>query len=163
MIVKKTKQLGNFKKGINLYVPRRRSSSAPSGIPVASTTSVVIAGGSSEANWHRGTYTKTSTEVTYTVDGEPRFKFTPSATIYWFGNVRGFLLVPPNCSVLCEWYYDNNTYTTTIEAVSTWRLIEFSNIEDGASIIELNTNASTNSSFIPDASWSAPSITITAA
>jgi len=32
MIVKKTKQLGNFKKGINLYVPRR-SSGGPSGFP----------------------------------------------------------------------------------------------------------------------------------
>jgi hypothetical protein len=32
MIVKKTKQLGNFKKGINLYIPRR-SSGGPSGFP----------------------------------------------------------------------------------------------------------------------------------
>jgi len=32
MIVKKTKQLGNFKKGINLYVPRRRISAAPTTI-----------------------------------------------------------------------------------------------------------------------------------
>jgi hypothetical protein len=41
MIVKKTKQLGNFKKGINLYVPRR-SSGRPSGIPTATTTIVNI-------------------------------------------------------------------------------------------------------------------------
>jgi hypothetical protein len=41
MIVKKTKQLGNFKRGINLYVPRR-SSSAPSGIPVASTNTINV-------------------------------------------------------------------------------------------------------------------------
>jgi len=45
MIVKKTKQLRSFKKGINLYVPRRRSSSAPSGIPVASTNRVYFEGG----------------------------------------------------------------------------------------------------------------------
>jgi hypothetical protein len=43
MIVKKTKQLGNFKKGINLYVPtRRRVSAAPSGIPVATTNEILI-------------------------------------------------------------------------------------------------------------------------
>jgi hypothetical protein len=43
MIVKKTKQLGNFKKGINLYVPtRRRVSAAPSGIPVASTNTINV-------------------------------------------------------------------------------------------------------------------------
>jgi len=36
MIVKKTKQLGNFKKGINLYVPTRRIvSAAPSNIPLS--------------------------------------------------------------------------------------------------------------------------------
>ena len=136
---------------------------APSGIPVASTASVVIAGGSSDSNWHRGTYQETSVQVTYTVDGEDRFKFTPSSTIYWFGNVRGFLLVPPSCSVLCEWYHEGATYTTTIDSTSNWRLIEFSNVEDSPSIIELNTNASSNGSFIPDTSWSAPAITITAA
>jgi hypothetical protein len=37
MIVKKTKQLGSFKKGINLYIPRR-----PSGIPVATTNTLIV-------------------------------------------------------------------------------------------------------------------------
>jgi hypothetical protein len=40
MIVKTTKQLGNFKRGINLYIPRR-SSGTPSNIPL-STTNIVI-------------------------------------------------------------------------------------------------------------------------
>jgi len=39
MIVKKTKQLGNFKRGINLYVPtRRRVSAVPSTIPLTAPT-----------------------------------------------------------------------------------------------------------------------------
>jgi hypothetical protein len=39
MIVKKTKQLGNFKKGINLYVPTRRIvSAAPAGISLTAPT-----------------------------------------------------------------------------------------------------------------------------
>ncbi len=43
MIVKKTKQLGNFKKGINLYVPtRRRVSAAPSGIPASTPSYLTI-------------------------------------------------------------------------------------------------------------------------
>jgi hypothetical protein len=42
MIVKKTNQLGNFKRGINLYVPRRRSSGAPSGIVAATAGNLVI-------------------------------------------------------------------------------------------------------------------------
>jgi hypothetical protein len=39
MIVKKTKQLGNFKKGINLYVPRRSSASrVPTTHPISTPT-----------------------------------------------------------------------------------------------------------------------------
>ena len=144
------------------FIVKRDAVVIPAGIPVASTASVVIAGGSSDDNWHRGTYQKTSVQVTYTVDGEDRFKFTPSSTIYWLGNVRGFLVVPPSCSVLCEWYSEG-TYTTTINSTSNWRLISFSNVEDYPDIVELNTNASSNGSFIPDTSWSAPAITITAA
>ena len=43
MIVKKTKQLGSFKKGINLYVPKKRIvSAAPSGIVVATTNTINV-------------------------------------------------------------------------------------------------------------------------
>ena len=41
MIVKKTKQLGNFKRGVNLYIPKRRSA-APSGINPATPTNLII-------------------------------------------------------------------------------------------------------------------------
>ena len=43
MIVKGTKQLGNFKRGVNLYVPKRRSAAAPSGIPY-STSQIILSG-----------------------------------------------------------------------------------------------------------------------
>lgn len=130
-----------------------------SGIKISDIENIVISGGTSEGpNWHRGTYTKTSGQVIYMVDENVRFKFTPSTTMYWFGNVRGFLLIPPNCSVLCEWYEGYNTYTTTIEAICFWRLISFSNIEDNPSIVELNRNPSTNASFIPKINWSAPAL-----
>jgi len=46
MIVKGTKQLGSFKRGINLYVPKKKvvAPPAPSGIPVASTESIRVTG-----------------------------------------------------------------------------------------------------------------------
>lgn len=44
MIVKGTKQLGNFKRGINIYVPKRISTPlAPSGIPLS--TQAILLGG----------------------------------------------------------------------------------------------------------------------
>lgn len=56
MILKDTKQLGNFRRGINLYVPKKRIvSAAPSGIPVATPSSVIVAGSPDGFN---GTYEK---------------------------------------------------------------------------------------------------------
>jgi hypothetical protein len=55
MIVKKTKQLGSFKRGINLYVPKKRIvPAAPSGIPVSTTTLSINGGAGFPAN----TFTK---------------------------------------------------------------------------------------------------------
>jgi hypothetical protein len=43
MIIKGTRQLGSFRRGINLYVPKRRiASAAPSGIPVATTNTINV-------------------------------------------------------------------------------------------------------------------------
>jgi hypothetical protein len=66
MIVKKTKQLGNFRRGINLYVPRRRSSSAPSGIPVGS---MFIPGTSSRVTLSPGIVVGGTTTTPFTVEG----------------------------------------------------------------------------------------------
>ncbi len=60
MIVKKTKQLGNFKRGINLYVPKKRIVSAPSGIPVASTASIIVSGLTDSYADLNGTYSKSA-------------------------------------------------------------------------------------------------------
>ena len=64
MIVKGTKQLGNFKRGVNLYVPKRRSAAAPSGIP-ASTQIIIVTG----SNDFDNTYIKSGT-VWYASDRE---------------------------------------------------------------------------------------------
>jgi len=61
VIVKGTKQLGNFKRGVNLYVPKRRSAAAPSGIPVTGASQpLVINFGSGDPR--NGTYLGNSTE-----------------------------------------------------------------------------------------------------
>jgi len=64
MIVKKTKQLGNFKKGINLYVPRR-----PSGINPATPTNLVI----TFADQTNGFYSRSS----------------PGVHIFWYQFIDG--------------------------------------------------------------------------
>jgi len=56
VIVKGTKQLGNFKRGINLYVPKRKTSAAPSGIVAATAGDLIISFGYFET----ATYTKIS-------------------------------------------------------------------------------------------------------
>ena len=72
MIVKITKQLGNFKRGINLYVPKKRSSSAPSGIPVATVNLVINFGSGDPRN---GTYSGgNETWVNYGFNGNYRLK-----------------------------------------------------------------------------------------
>ena len=42
MIVKGTKQLGSFKRGVNLYIPKRKTSAAPSGIVAATAGNLII-------------------------------------------------------------------------------------------------------------------------
>jgi len=79
MIVKKTKQLGNFKRGINLYVPKKRSE--PSGIPVVSTNAIVlsglIGGYFSQLN---GTYTKSAIPFYGAGTNEPSVVYFKSQT-----------------------------------------------------------------------------------
>jgi len=69
MIVKKTKQLGNFKRGINLYIPRRRSSSAPSGIVVATANAIVLSGITGAYSDLNGTYIKSGDPTNVTAGG----------------------------------------------------------------------------------------------
>jgi hypothetical protein len=67
MIIKDTRQLGSFRRGIDLYVPKRRVvSAAPSGIPVATTNSVIVS--NSTPTQVGGTYSKQTPE-TYRAGG----------------------------------------------------------------------------------------------
>jgi len=153
MIVKKTKQLGNFKRGINLYVPRR-SSSAPSGLPVASTASVNIA----EVPWiYYSPFTKKTSGYEFPSTGYSLL--ITSGTIYVNNQENGDItLVAPNTSFSVV--DEGNTYPFL--TTSTWVIINFSDDDGTPTYLNTVTNPSTNSNSIPTTGWS-PSITITAA
>jgi len=140
MIVKKTKQLGNFKKGINLYVPKKRIvSAAPSGIPVASTSQIIVSNNGIVVgvyNNGNGTYTRDGLyngsggdTVYYAFDTDGNAKIALGGNYLVNGGMGGV-------SWYVGYYYDNEfTYSF---------------------------NPSTDANYIPTSGWT-PSITITAA
>jgi hypothetical protein len=73
MIVKGTKQLGNFKRGVNLYIPKRKTSAAPSGIPVSTQTIIVTNAGSFNA-----TYTNVVPTIVWSNDGDLALELNPT-------------------------------------------------------------------------------------
>jgi hypothetical protein len=153
MIVKKTKQLGNFKKGINLYVPTRiRVSAAPSGLPVASTTKIAISGlGGANGSYARmGTGTNPIEDwiLTGYAYRDPsfnngfnsrRFLFAPNSTISDV-NPSNQLGTPYSSWTLVTMYHDSEYNSWITESISI--------------------NPSTDATTIPTTGWS-PSLTIT--
>ena len=147
MIVKKTKQLGNFKRGVNLYVSKRRSA-APSGIPVASTSQIIV----TNSGGFNGTYIKRSSGTMIT------FAFgllQGTGNSYSISDDEGavFVLIGPQMTVggygagswIINYGYDDDDYGAII-------------FDSAGSI----TNASTDITKIPTTGWSS-GITITAA
>jgi hypothetical protein len=152
MIVKKTKQLGNFKKGINLYVPKKRIVPAvPSGIPVASTNQIVV----TNAGFFNGTYTRRSAgaELISFVGFLEGTGYSYSKTI---NQTENTVLIGPQMTV---GGYGNSAWIINFgyadESNVTW---------DTAGVIF---NASTDITTIPTSEWTADGapfpITITAA
>ena len=154
MIVKKTKQLGNFKRGVNLYVSKRRSA-APSGIPVASTASIVVVGAGGVPS---GTYNKKGGgDYLGNVGGDV---FYADGTIYnkspdAFPNYDPYILLAPYASITdgsAAFYFNDS---------GGWVVVNLFN-NDGSTYSINATNPSTNLNYIPTSNWSLP-ITITAA
>ena len=156
MIVKKTKQLGNFKKGINLYVPRRRSSSAPSGIPVASTASVTVAGFTGGNTTYNGTYTKKTSG-----GFDPSITTPPTDGEFYERGVDSIVLLPPSVTIGGYNSFDGDDYSYSFAPQGNWTISIINDDSGGAtSLIVLASNASSNNNYIPTTGWS-PSITIT--
>jgi hypothetical protein len=155
MIVKKTKQLGNFKKGINLYVPKKRIVS-PSGIPVASTASVIVASVASPWGSMNDTYSKKAAlEEFIQMDGYSIRSY--DGVCYRSSPNYSFVLVPPN--VQMQWSDGDwqNLGSRNYWSLA-WLRYDDGNINwsMGISSPEYNykfRNDSTNASFIPQSSY----------
>jgi len=125
---------------------------APSGIPVASTASVVIGNAGASNN---GTYTKKIPEEQFP-NNNGHISYLKTGTCY---NLNNKLLLSPNAQV-----WDDEVGAILDSPFGVWKLIDpsFDTDLDSWVYSVIASNSSTNTAYIPDASWS-PSITITAA
>lgn len=134
---------------------------APSGIPVASTASVVIAG---NATFNGTAVKKVAPEQCF---GDPVFGgklFVDTGVVYAYGLSENYgkILIPPQALISDE--PNGGTPNQLDTPANTWRLVyvsyntEYSSYE----ILDIVENSSTDANYIPTSGWS-PSITITAA
>ena len=134
---------------------------APSGIPVASTASIVIGNAGAENN---GTYVKKVPQQLLLQNGGVELYINIAGACYLFdsGFGDGRILVSPDALIWDDLDFGSAQFGTPF---GSWKL-GYVNYEGGDTsawfFTEIATNASTNTSYIPDSSWS-PSITITAA
>ena len=129
----------------------------PSGIPVASTTSVVI---SNSGGGRDGTYFKKIPEQALITNSNGHNTYTKTGTCYLKdGSGYGNILVSPDGQV-----WDDEIGALFGTPTGKWEIINaYFDIEYDSWIYEgLANNNSSNTAYIPDTSWS-PSITITAA
>ena len=133
----------------------------PSGIPVASTASVVISG---NATFNGTAVKKVNPEQCF---GDPVFGgklYVDSGTVYAYGlfENHGKVLIPPQSLITEDSVFGSPDKLGTPS--NTWRVVDASyNVEnDSYDINNITNNSSTDANYIPTTGWS-PSITITAA
>ena len=124
---------------------------APSGIPVASTASVIILG----AGIYIGTYTKKIPEQGFPTNNGHN-SYIKTGICYSLGS---YLLLSPNAQI-----WDDEVGAILDSPFGAWKLIDpsFDLGLDGWIYSVYASNASTDANYIPTSGWS-PSITITAA
>jgi hypothetical protein len=134
---------------------------APSGIPVASTASVVISG---NATFNGTAVKKVNPEQCFgdLVFGGKLFVDTGVAYSYAASENYGKILIPPQTLLIQDFVFGSPDQLGTPAA--TWRLVDaaYDGSEDSYYIISAVNNSSTDANYIPTTGWS-PSITITAA
>ena len=134
------------------------SAAAPSGIPVASTASVVISG---NATFNGTAVKKVVPEQCFGIPeyGGKLFVDTGVVYAYGLGENAGKVLIPPQ-ALITDTYETGKLSTPS----ATWRLVDaaYDGAEDSYYIISTVNNSSTDANYIPTSGWS-PSITITAA
>jgi len=134
---------------------------APSGIPVASTASVVIGNAGAGNN---GTYVKKVPQQLLLTTGPVSLYSNIAGACYVLGaeNADGRILLSPDAQAWDDLEAGNPQFGTPL---GSWKLgyVYYEGGDTSAWLFtEIATNASTNTSYIPDTGWS-PSITITAA
>ena len=137
-------------------VSKVKAGAAPSGIPVASTSIVIITDSSEGSD---GTYTKKTPEQTLII-GSGHTSYLKTGVCYLRGGIgTGNLLLSPNAQV-----WDDEIGAILNTPFGNWKIIsaEFDIGADEWAFGEKENNLSAIAGYIPDASWS-PSITITAA
>jgi len=129
---------------------------APSGIPVASTASVVISG---NATFNGTAVKKVNPEQCFGTTGAQLFVDTGAVYAYDAGFISGKILIPPQ-TTLTDTYETGKLGTPS----ATWRLVaaSYDAENDNFNIDSITNNSSTDANYIPTSGWS-PSITITAA
>ena len=130
---------------------------APSGIPVASTASVVISGN----EFFNGTYAKKVPEQALVINSSGHNSYLKTGTCYFKDNIgAGNLLLSPGAQV-----WDDEIGAILGSPFGAWQLITaaaFDADSDSWVSYDFASNASTDANYIPTSGWS-PSITITAA
>jgi hypothetical protein len=130
---------------------------APSGIPVASTASVVIG----NAGGNNGTYVKKVPEEALIINSNGHNSYLKTGTCYFKDLIgEGNLLLSPDAQV-----WDDEIGAIVGSPFGVWKFITGATFDvdsDSWIYYDYASNSSTNTAYIPDASWS-PSITITAA
>ena len=134
---------------------------APSGIPVASTASVVISG---NATFNGTAVKKVNPQQCF---GDPVFGgklYVDSGVVYAYGLVENNakILIPPQALITDDPIGGTPDKLNTPS--NTWRLVVASyDVEnDNYNIDSITNNSSTDANYIPTTGWT-PSITITAA
>ena len=145
--------------GLGVQSLRRiKAGAAPSGIPVASTASVVISG--------NATFNGTAVKKVFPEQclGDLVFGgklYVDSGVVYAYEIVEnsGKILIPPQ-ALITDTYETGKLSTPS----NTWRLVaaSYDGENDSYNIDSITNNSSTDANYIPTSGWS-PSITITAA
>jgi hypothetical protein len=143
-----------IKKNTTFKIPRT-GSAAPSGLPVASTSSIVVVGAEEVIS---GTYDAQGYEDV--VAGFDQGSFLAGLSPFYSktqveGNAPLYFFLGPNASLLD--FEGSNYYVNG----SNWKIFRLFDNE-GLAVEEIATNPSTNADYIPTSGWT-PSITITSA
>ena len=133
------------------------SAAAPSGIEVATTASVTVAGFTGGNTTYNGTYTKgTSGGV------DPTITTPPTDGEVYIKGLDAVVLLPPSVTIGGDNSYDGDNYPYSYEPQGNWTILRIDSNEDTTNLTVIATNPSSNNDYIPETGWS-PAITITAA